>query len=217
MTDTTTLSHEELLRLWQHGRRIAASCCAPSLRALLRGLGGFYEVDDLWQDLFLEFWDVARRWYGGSRPASVDDLWAAWRYRLRHGGYIVLHRRPQRLWRRREWSVDPDAMELDPLAGDDPAPLTPSLTPTALEALIEADPEAACIIDATREEVARRLQSVSATNRQTLYLTAVVGLSATEAARCLQLADAADVRRRVYRAREAVRRGNAGRAEEGRP
>ncbi len=208
MTDTAPLSHEELLRLWERGRRMALACCFRSLHSLRRGYGGFYEADDLWQDLFLEFWELARRWYSGPTPRCVDHLWAAWRRRLQRGGYRVLRRRPQRLWRRREKAVDPVEMELDAYASDEQAPSTPDLTPAAREALMEsADPEEAWGLRAVEEAAGSDLLGLSATDRQALYLTAVAGLSSMEAARCLQLVDAQDVRRRAHRARDAVRRG----------
>lgn len=200
MTHPTPLSDADLLCLWGQARRLALSLCAGSLQSLRRGLGGFYEEDDFLQDLFLEFWELARRW-------RDDQLWAAWRDRLRNGGYRVLHRRPQRLWHHRERRIDPAAMAGDPLFDPERSSGTPDIDGAVLDALAERiDPAEALELRATEEEVERLLWSLDATRRQALYLTAVADLSCFEAARSLGLASAQNVRHYVERARATMRR-----------
>ena len=80
MTESAPLSEDELMALWERGRRIALARCSHSLRALRQGGGGFYEADDLWQDLFLDFMELARR--GG----TADPLRGARRTSGRPGG-----------------------------------------------------------------------------------------------------------------------------------
>ena len=207
MTDIAPLSHDELLSLWEHGRHMALARCSSTLRALRRGRGGFYEADDLWQDLFLDFWDLVRRWHGGPPPRHAEDLWAAWQRHLRRGGWRVLRRRPQRLWHRHEQAVDPREMELDDESFEEhDAP--PTLPFAARQALIEAaDLEEAWEARAAAEVAERRLWGLSVINRQALYLTSVVGLSHTEVNRCLALEDKISVQNRIHRARRSLRRG----------
>jgi len=145
------------MTLWERGRRMAAARCSGTLRSLRGGKGGFYEADDLWQDLFLDFWALVRRWHEGPPPRRVEDLWAAWRRHLWQGGRRVLRRRPQRLWRGCDQPVDPQELELDgdPPEGDDDCP---ALTPGAREALIEpTGMEEALHHHAPFEETERRL------------------------------------------------------------
>ena len=95
--------------------------------------------------------------------------------------------------------------------GEDPSEErteTSGLTPAAHEALIEgADMEEAWGIGAETEAAESRLWGLSPTNRQALYLKAVVGLSSMEVARCLALVDIETVHRRVHCARASLRRG----------
>lgn len=205
MNHDTTLNDDELMSLWDRARRMALAGCSGSLRSLRQGDGGFYQADDFWQDLFLDFWGLVRRWPGGVDADNATDLWAAWRRHLWQGGQRVLRRRPQRLWRRRERTVDPDEMALDDRASADVAAALPQV---ALDALTEdGGPEEAWAIRAREETTESSLWRLTATSRQALYLTAVAGLSQAEAARCLALAGPAQVRRRVHDARESVRRG----------
>jgi DNA-directed RNA polymerase specialized sigma24 family protein len=204
VTDTTSLSHEELMALWEQGQRMASARCSGTLRSLRCGKGGFYDADDLWQDLFLDFWALVRRWHDAPPPRRAEDLWAAWRRCLWQGGRRVL-RRPQRLWQGREQAVDPHELELD----DDPSEegdTRPAITPGAREALIEPlDLEEAWSTRSAAEAAERGLWGLSATNRQALYLTSIVGLSHAEAARCLGLASETSLHSRVHRARMALR------------
>ncbi len=207
MSDATPLSHEELLRLWETGKRVAQALCARSLQALHGGEGGFYETDDFYQDLFLEFWELARRWHAGRAPRRHDDLWAAWRERLRHGGNVILRRSPQRLWRRDEPILDPSAFDGATDAAAEGAPVRHGLALVAREVVLEtADPEVVLERWAGQEEAEVLLSRLSTTRRQALYLTAVEGLSYLEAARCLWLQDETAVRRCIHRARVALRR-----------
>lgn len=211
MTDITPMGDDELLALWERGRRMALRHCAGTLRALRTGRGGFYDADDFWQDLFLDFYDLVGQWWAGPEPRCSDDLWVAWRRRLWQGGSRVLHRRPQRLWRRNELAIDPG--ELDPTtdlcAGH-------AVLGASCEALVDAEgPAGRHEAHVAAELAVRRLWNLDPTSRQALYLTAVAGLSGAEAARCLNLPNGASVQVRVHRARRALRarvseEGNAG-------
>jgi len=205
VTDSTLLADDELLALWEHGRRIALASCSGTLRALRCGRGGFYEAEDLWQDLFLDFWALVSRWQQAPPPRRTDELWAAWRRHLWQGGRRVLRRRPQRLWRTREVAIDPSLLELDNDPGDGREP-SRALPANARQALTEPPvPEEACYTRAVVEAADRRLWALSATDRQALYLTSIVGLSRNQAARCLGLANEASVQNRAHRARLALR------------
>jgi DNA-directed RNA polymerase specialized sigma24 family protein len=209
VTDSPVLSSAELLRLWEEAQRIAATSCAHTLALLRRGEGGFYEAEDFWQDLFLAFWDLARRWHASPPPHVPERLWALWRRRLRHGGYHILRQRPQRLWRGRERAVDLHDIEGEPHPTGEPA-----ARPIVERGATITDPQRALEVYADEEEASDLLRTLSATSRQSLYLSAVAGLSSAETARCLQLVRAADVHLRVHRARNAMRRVRQARAME---
>lgn len=200
MSDDAPLSQEELLPLWEKGKQIAQALCARPLLSLHRGDGGFYEADDFYQDLFLEFWELARRWQALPATRCHGDLWAAWRQRLRHGGDAILRRSPQRLWRRDEPALDLGVFEREAAAHG----LGLATREVAFET---ADPEVVLERRAGQEEAEGLLGQLSATRRQALYLTAVEGLSYLQVARCLWLQDEEAVRRCIHRARRALRRG----------
>lgn len=207
------IEHDELMALWCEGRRIAAARCMGTLGCLRRGEGGFYEVEDLWQDLFLEFWRLVVRWRGAPSPRPLDDLWAEWRSMLWDGGSRVLRRRPQRLWAHADKSVDRDVFALGEGEGEDAV----GLSPTACAALVEEEePAEALAMRSTLGAVARRLWSLGIAQRQALYLTAIVGLSADEAARCLHMRNAAEVYRCAHAARRVARRQRVGSEKGGR-
>ena len=204
------IAEGELLTLWQHGRRIAAARCAGTLGSLRRGAGGFYEADDLWQDLFLEFWELVRRWRRSPAPRALDDLWAEWRRLLWLGGARVLRRSPQRLWTHADPGCRLPTADDD---GDGPPAHSTSSRGVRGEG---REPEDGLAAQAALDAVTHGLWSAGAVNRQALYLTAIVGLSADEAARCLGLRGAHEVYWRVHNAREAARHGGAD-ATRGRP
>ncbi|MBC7256041.1 MAG: hypothetical protein H5T66_08075, partial [Chloroflexi bacterium] len=83
-----SFSEGELVALWQVAWEMARRLCAGTLARLAQGEGGFYEADDFYQDLFIEFWRLVRAWqrHGG----SAEALWHAWRRRLWGGGRRIL-------------------------------------------------------------------------------------------------------------------------------
>ncbi len=117
-----------------------------SLRRLQAGDGGFYEADDLQQDLFIEFWALARDWQASGEDEAA--LWAAWRRRLWGQGCHILRRRPQRLWDRAEYPVAPDRLALD--ASDDEPAAVEGL-PTAARQALTAGEDAAATHDQLAE------------------------------------------------------------------
>lgn len=191
------MTDEELLRLWDAGREMAQRLCGRSYARLRAGQGGFYGAEDFEQELFLEFWALAREWEAESLPQEA--LWEAWRRRLWGNGLRVLRRAPQRLW-----SGPADRQLPDPL-GD---ASTDGDEPEALEALLlHAEDGETCRAAAERVEALRAaLAALRPSQRQVLYLTVVAGLSGEEAARSLDLPDRETVYQRVHAARSALRR-----------
>ncbi len=207
--------NDELLRLWEHARRVALRSCRQTLSLLDRGAGGFYQADDFLQDLFIEFQALATHladeW--GPLPWSSEQqdlLFAHWSRLLYMGGIRVLKRRPQRLWRGREYAVEPSWLDLD-------AP-PESAAPTDMEALMRLPPEARdALVQPDEAEPAQEtlsrlddleaaLWSLRPSQRQIVYLAAVANLSAAEVARSLGLQDRAVVRDALFAARQALRK-----------
>ena len=210
--EPAALAEQELLRLWRVAREMAYRLCGRSLARLRAGQGGFYATEDFEQDLFLEFWDLARRWWAEKDHPDEGRLWAAWRRRLWGGGLRVLRRAPQRLWQGEEQAVDPLAWALDDGGSTggsacQAAEAHGQLPAEARAALVQAD-----AAETTRAEAERltRLEAALArlrpAQRQILYLTTLSGLSGAETARSLELADRDVVYQRVHAARAALRR-----------
>ena len=215
-TGTPPLSEAELLALWVQGRRIARHRCAHTLASLQDGDGGFYDVDDFWQDLFLVFRDYVLRWWR-TPERSEAALWEAWHRALHWEGRDILRRRPQRLWF--------DLRRRVPLAA-----LASEKRPGASEHGGQPDTVHPALVDAaTPEREHTSLQDVAAletamwrllpVQRQVLYLCTLEGLSTAEVARCLFGGDIKQVHRHLYRARRALARalGQAPADDAGRP
>jgi DNA-directed RNA polymerase specialized sigma24 family protein len=188
---------------WERAREMARRRCATSLARLRAGQGGFYTDDDLWQDLFIEFWQVWREWRAS--PAPEQELWAAWARRTWGGGRRVLQRAPQRLWAGAEATLPPSTLDLEPAAAEAGAePTGERLGASARETLTQPDlaPDALAARDA--------LTSLSPLARRALYLAAVEGLPSGVVARRLRLSGPAAARDVLRRARQALRREAAG-------
>ncbi|MHB0856249.1 MAG: RNA polymerase sigma factor [Anaerolineae bacterium] len=165
--------------------------------------GGFYDAEDLWQDLFLEFCAVVRRWQRG-QDRREERLWALWRSVLWRGGMRVLRRKPQRLWEGVEEAVEPRVLALDAVARQaDPERV--SLPREARQALTHDDAWQGGSDPSEEAVLARALWGLRPLQRQMLYLDGVVGLSTSELARCLGLPGPNAVSQRLYRARELLR------------
>lgn len=186
MTSDESVSSETLLmELWEEARRKARVWCGGTLVRLRRGEGGFYQEDDLWQDLFLEFWDVVEVWRRSGE--GREELWALWRKRLWLDGWRVIRRAPQRLWQRVERATEPAALALERPPGDD-APDRVPLPEEAVAALRRDSDGPRALARLQRvEALERALWALPPAERQVLYLTAVEGLPADDVARCLDL------------------------------
>lgn len=178
------LSERQLMALWQEARRKARVWCGSTLARLRRGEGGFYQEEDFWQDLFLEFWELAEAWW--ETEEDLEELWAWWRKRLWYDGWRVIRRAPQRLWQRAEQAVEPAALALE--RPDEEKVEGPRLPEAAVEAL-RRDPEGPqALREADQvEAAARALWALPAGQRQALYMTVVAGMPAAEVAHCLGL------------------------------
>jgi len=198
-----SFSESELVALWQVAWEMARRLCAGTLARLARGEGGFYEAEDFYQDLFIEFWRLAHAWrrHGG----SAEALWRAWRRRLWGGGRRILRRAPQRLWRNPEHAVSPLEMALaDPEADMD---ASPNLPECGREALTQPeDGETAQKRCADLQALEEALWALRPAQRQILYMAAVLRTSPAEVAHLLHLHSPGQVYQHLYRARCALRR-----------
>ncbi|MCD6519907.1 MAG: hypothetical protein J7M05_08300 [Anaerolineae bacterium] len=194
------LSHQELLNLWEQARQEALHLCRRTLARLRRGEGGFYTEEDFWQDLFLEFWHLAQGW--AQRKSNEKELWASWRRILWGQGRRILRRAPQRLWARRERPTDPQLFTGEPPEGQAFA----TLPLQAREALQQQGPAELHERLARIDALSQALWRLPISQRQTLYLSALLGLPAEKVARQLRLKDARAVYRRLYRARRNLAR-----------
>jgi len=195
-----SLTETQLLTLWDDARRKARVWCGTTLARLRRGGGGFYQEEDFWQDLFLEFWELAEAWWQADQ--ELDELWAWWRKRLWYDGWRVIRRAPQRLWQRAERPTPPEALALERL--DDDGTSQGARLPEPAVAALRHDPEGprALLVAGRVEDAERALWALPAGQRQALYMTAVAGLPAAEVARCLGL----ESRERVYQWVRTARR-----------
>lgn len=204
------LSEGELLALWRKAQRVVWRLCRRTILRLRWGQGGFYEENDFWQDLFLEFWRVARHWQTQTRlqPGLQEaDLWTAWRRALARGGKAILRRAPQRLWHAVEEPLDPEVLACWEVAESVPmaAPLAADFAPA--RALIQPeDGEATYLRQDALDRLERALWSLPLAQRQLLYLAVVANLPATQVAHCLGLANGNLVYQRLHTTRAALRR-----------
>mgnify|MGYP000866850243 CR=1 FL=1 len=201
----TAMDEEELLALWRTARGMALRACARTISRLRAGEGGFYDADDLLQDLFLEFWRLVRRWRADPKR-EVGQLWAAWRRALWHGGRTILKRAPQRLWDSPERQRDPGFFLLD--ADADPETVRLAARELAyMQPLIQdEDGERTHVCEDTLDGLEQALWALPVGQRQLLYLSAVAELPAEQVARCLGLSNGNAVHQRLHTARVALRR-----------
>jgi len=196
------LTEEELIALWQVARREVLRRCGHTLARLRAGEGGFYEAEDFWQDLFLAFWRLLRKWQA-TTPGDERALWAAWRKFLHRGGAQILRRAPMRLWARREQPLAPQLLALEDDADEAERPLDPM----AQEALIQAeDAEAEYLRRACLDDLEAALWALRPGQRQVIFMATLAELPAAEVARLLGLSDGNAIAQRLYVAREALRR-----------
>ena len=190
---------------------MAARRCYDTLGRLARGEGGFYDVDDFWQDLFVEFWALAQRPELAAATWEDEALRTAWGKALWGGGLRILRRAPQRLWRRfaarLELPVDPARLDgelaADAWAGDRGAePFNDA--PLAGANLVGDDGPAAHEALARVAALEAGLARLSPAQRQALYLVAVEGLPASLVAARLGLSSANAVSQRVAAARQRL-------------
>lgn len=198
-------SEDEIVRLWEEAWDTARRLCARTLARLERGDGGFYGAEDLRQDLFLEFWSLLGEWRAAPSPRA-EDLWREWRRRLARGGYRVIRRRPQRLWDRAEGPVDPLVLMLDePVDTGEDALGDRSVGPSAAAKLVQpedalASHEALHSFDALEEA----LWELTPSQRQVVYMSALMDLPAKTVARCLGLTRREGVYAHLHEARRVL-------------
>jgi len=200
LADGRTLDDDKLLTLWRHGRRLAGSYCRGSLSRLRSGAGGFYEVDDFWQDAFLAFCQVVAEWQALGGPA--EDLWRRWGLALWGQGIHILRRAPQRLWSGVQSTTDseeavegaspagPQQLERPGhpwMTGSEPARRSAEQSTFALHRL---------------DELEERLWRLRPLQRQALYMAALQHIPAGKVVARLGLRD----RREAYRLVESARR-----------
>jgi DNA-directed RNA polymerase specialized sigma24 family protein len=175
-------------RLWPQARCMAEHWCAATIRRLERGDGGFYEADDLLQDLYIEFRDTVARWRAEGAGDDTQALWSAWSRRLWGGGKRVLRRRPQHLWAREEEPMDTADLH------------------RAAEGLIASSDEAFAVHEALAglDHLDAALWSLSALNRQVVYMICLRGQPAPEIARRLGLSDPGAAHLLLKRARQRL-------------
>ena len=199
-----SLPDDELMALWAQARALALRCCGRSLARLRAGQGGFFQEDDLWQELFLEFWGLARAWRSsGSEQAA---LWEEWLRRLSRSGARVLQRAPQRLWARAEHPTEPErlALVVDGLADRDEA--TATSEPAGASAIWLDGSSRWLTSDHAyaRGQALRALYALDPVNRQMVYQAGMVELPCKRVARDLGLPSAHAVHQRVSQARRAM-------------
>ncbi len=196
---------DELDALWPRARRYAARYCAGTLARLRQGDGGFYEADDFWQDVYLEFHALALRWQAGELGDTTREaFYDAWQRLLARGGWRIYRRAPQRLWPGAELAAAPAELALD---DDDSAPDERTPLPSAALAQLTAPEDGA-----HAAELLERLRLVEGTlwrlrpsQRQALYMTAIQQMPAARTARLLGVPNAAAVYDRIYDARKLLR------------
>lgn len=198
---------DEMLVLWLRARGYVLRYCRATLSRLREGDGGFYDADDLLQDLYVEFHALVTRWRAGEvlgDPAMPDDplaaLYTAWQRLLARGGWRVYRRAPQRLWVGAELALSPGEVELedDESSDHDFAPL-----PFALQSQLAASEDGArsCERLDRIQALEQALWRLRPGQRQALYMAALEEMPAVEVARLLALPNAAAIYDRIYEAR----------------
>ena len=193
--------------LWPAAQAVAARRCRNTLYRLARGEGGFYDADDFWQDLFIEFWALAQRpelaaAVAAGATLAEEPLRTAWSKALWGGGLRILRRAPQRLWRRFEVAVPPVLLDGGDDAEEDDR-VASHLRGAAEQLLAEDGAQVAAAL-ARSEALERALSSLRPVQRQLLYMTAVQGVPARAVAVRLGLDSANAVAQRLRAARRQL-------------
>jgi DNA-directed RNA polymerase specialized sigma24 family protein len=199
------LDDQALLALWEQGLRLARRYCAEAWRRLARGEGGFYDADDLQQDLFLVFSEVVQAWQ--EQPEHpLADLWRRWGRCLWGGGIHILRRPPQRLWWRAEQAVDPTQFTLDHLERRQEAGMAPPpFLAHHLEQLVdEQGAEERALRLGALDDLEERLWRLRPLQRQALYLVALRNWQPAELAERLGLDDVQAAYQLLYQARQKL-------------
>jgi len=198
--DDIGLDDDTLLSLWDTAEAIAGQRCQRSLARLRRGDGGFYDQDDLRQDLFLEFLALVRRTAGAENQADDGDgegaLWDHWQRILWGQGQRLLRRVPQRLW---SGAIDGPAEPLNNAEGEEDV-----VDPIDRYATGAPSPEEAQCIAGEMDRLERALWRLSPCQRQVLYMVTIADLRPADVAAQLRLSTNA-VHRRTHRARRTLR------------
>lgn len=201
---------DEMLALWLRARGYVLRYCRGTLQRLREGDGGFYDADDLFQDLYLEFHALVLRWRAGeltADPVAPDDpqaaLYTAWQRLLARGGWRVYRRAPQRLWAGAELALAPGEIELedDESSDHDFTPL-----PAALQSQLSIGEDGARSCERLEriKSLERALWRLRPGQRQALYLATLEEMPAAEAARLLGMPNQASIYDRIYDARLAL-------------
>lgn len=198
--------------LWPEARRIAERRCAHNLHRLARGEGGFYDADDLLQDLFIEFWALMQRpelaeAVAAGATLADEPLRSAWSRALWGGGMRLLRRAPQRLWPRREEPMPPELLDGAMPDADDAA--ADGLAARLIQTLAELGRQDEAELHGALEGIAAlssALARLKPASRQVFYLAMLQGLSAEAIAAQLGLNSANAVGQRLHAAREALKR-----------
>ncbi|MEN6478583.1 MAG: sigma factor-like helix-turn-helix DNA-binding protein [Anaerolineales bacterium] len=198
--------------LWPEARRIAERRCAHNLHRLARGEGGFYDADDLIQDLFVEFWALMQRpelaeAVAAGATLADEPLRSAWSRALWGGGMRILRRAPQRLWSRLEKPMAPELLDGAVLDADDPA--ADGLAARLTQVLAELGRQDEAQLHSALESIAAlsgALARLKPVPRQVLYLAMLQGLPAEAIAAQLGLGSANAVGQRVQAARAERKR-----------
>ncbi len=205
-TSTPITAMATVAALWPEAKRIAARRCRNTLYRLRRGEGGFYDHDDLWQDLFLEFWALLQRpsvaaLAAEGRTLADEPLRLAWSKALWGGGMRILRRAPQRLWHRFEEAVEPVRLDGGDYDGDGEAERHDALP---IEALVGEDGARTASSLARLAAIRAALWRLRPAQRQALYMAALQGLPEATVARRLGLASANAVAQRIKLGRQRL-------------
>ncbi len=209
MSHSEPLTADELEALWREAWRLARRACQMTLLRLRAGHGGFYQADDLQQDLFLGFRSLALAWAARRPRPPESELWAAWRRHLWHGGARYYRRRPQRLWGGVELALPPELLALERLEGGEPEQA--DTLPAAAAEQLTQQAEAPLLLEGQEaaQAVAAALAKLPAEQRRLLELVALHGCTVAQAARMLGLPQGQVTYQRLYRARRALQRALA--------
>ena len=206
MTERTPLSADALELLWREAWRLARHACHTTLIRLRAGQGGFYDADDLHQDLFLGFRELAMAWAAQEPRPPESALWAAWRRHLWHGGARYYRRRPQRLWTGVEIPLSPGSLALDEPRDVEARADGDCLPHGAAAQLVQPDvAELGLEEEDLARELAAALRTLPTGQRRLLLATLRLG-SVARAAALLGLPPGQQTYQRLYRARQALRR-----------